>query len=573
MDFAGLVTLLVFLKEIVCVPDTETVVPTSCQSPLGLANDAISPLAGVVFTASEGVASDVRLNGPAAWTLPEITSDSYLQVTLPRPLLITGIETQGSPVEESWIVSLRMQFSKDCVTFVNYTRPYWTNTSNEVTLTRLFHNVTVARCIRVIPMQFAGVRAALRLELLGCEVESCQKHLDVTSQEPLTDASGRTGIMTRLQSESIMTSLVVSLSTPAEHDGANLRIEYSRTCSEFVPLEDDAIGRVRVQSAENPRQTIEISLLRPVRAQCLRVSISQDSVLHSVNAFGCGTSASNGPLSGCGQTRQQSGRRRKRVVGGDPIMLGDMPWLVSLQFLLWHDFTHRSGFPHLCGASLIADQWLLSAAHCFDRNVFQGLDDPANWRIALGEHDQNDVDGTEQFPEIENIFKHPNFTFSNGPIVNDIALVKLKQPVVLSDYVNPICLDTVGEFPAGSLGVVAGWGQKTADTPGTKMPFKAVVPIQDSDDCREKFESLPDGHEAKEAVRIDDSVFCAAALLGGKDACLGDSGGPFSCEKDGLWYQVGVVSLGYGCGDMAFPGIYTRIPYFSDWIQDTMDNN
>ena len=51
-----------------------------------------------------------------------LTITMLLQVTLPRPLLITGMKTQGAPVEDARIVSLRLQFSKDCITFVNHTR-------------------------------------------------------------------------------------------------------------------------------------------------------------------------------------------------------------------------------------------------------------------------------------------------------------------------------------------------------------------------------------------------------------------------------------------------------------------
>ena len=76
------------------------------------------------------------------------------------------------------------------------------------------------------------------------EIASCQTNIHDASQTPLSNADGRTGIATRLQSESIVTSLTVSLSTPEQHTGANLRIEYSRTCVVFVPLQDDAIGRV-----------------------------------------------------------------------------------------------------------------------------------------------------------------------------------------------------------------------------------------------------------------------------------------------------------------------------------------
>ncbi|ESP01376.1 hypothetical protein LOTGIDRAFT_111620, partial [Lottia gigantea] len=262
----------------------------------------------------------------------------------------------------------------------------------------------------------------------------------------------------------------------------------------------------------------------------------------------------------------------KRVVGGHPVIPGDWPWVASLHFIPWHNFTGRSGLRHLCGGSLIHPQWVITASHCLSSDVFPGLNNPDNWIVALGENDQTTDDGTEQFLEIEKIIRHP-LAQCKGPFLYDIALVKLKQPAALSDYVNVVCLDTMGDFPAGSHCTVAGWGQDTMETPGTKIPFKAILPIVNSTDCRNKYYSLPDYDEATSLVKIDNSVLCASSENGGKDACWGDSGGPFFCEKDDKWYQVGIVSIGYECGNVEFPGIYTRVSHYKDWIAQTLANN
>lgn len=52
----------------------------------------------------------------------------------------------------------------------------------------------------------------------------------------------------------------------------------------------------------------------------------------------------------------------------------------------------------------------------------------------------------------------------------------------------------------------------------------------------------------------------------GRDACDGDGGGPLVCEKEGTWYQVGIVSFGIGCGRRSIPGVYTRVSSYTDWI-------
>ncbi|XP_004443949.1 PREDICTED: putative serine protease 41, partial [Ceratotherium simum simum] len=70
--------------------------------------------------------------------------------------------------------------------------------------------------------------------------------------------------------------------------------------------------------------------------------------------------------------------------------------------------------------------------------------------------------------------------------------------------------------------------------------------------------------------RIREDMICAGAEEGGIDSCKGDSGGPLTCEKNGLWIQVGIVSGGVGCGRPNQPGIYTNVSRYFSWIQTLM---
>lgn len=91
------------------------------------------------------------------------------------------------------------------------------------------------------------------------------------------------------------------------------------------------------------------------------------------------------------------------------------------------------------------------------------------------------------------------------------------------------------------------------------------LPVQDTDTCQKAFAN------ARNAI-IDNRILCAGYLAGGKDSCKGDSGGPYiyasnySIGREKYLYQIGVVSYGFKCAEAGYPGVYTRVTAFIDWI-------
>ena len=62
-------------------------------------------------------------------------------------------------------------------------------------------------------------------------------------------------------------------------------------------------------------------------------------------------------------------------------------------------------------------------------------------------------------------------------------------------------------------------------------------------------------------------MLCAGDPRGGKDSCRGDSGGPLVASDLGYRYLAGIVSWGISCALPDYPGVYTEVSYFSDWIK------
>ncbi|CAK8684132.1 anionic trypsin-2-like [Clavelina lepadiformis] len=237
-----------------------------------------------------------------------------------------------------------------------------------------------------------------------------------------------------------------------------------------------------------------------------------------------------------------------RIVNGSDAVYGSIPWQVSLRV---------DGVSHWCGGSLISNQYVLSAAHCFDGRFGPRLS------VLLGNHQLSEDDVGQLLVEIDSYTIHPDYNRFNFD--NDYALVKLAEPVEYTDFIRPICLPNQGEeTPEGTTALTSGWGS-TAGTGSNNILQKVDVPIISPEDCAESYETYD--------FEITTNMTCAGYPLGQKDACQGDSGGPLIIERDGRHVLIGVVSWGVGCALPDTPGVYSKVSQKVDWINSFMEED
>ncbi|KAA0708338.1 Plasminogen [Triplophysa tibetana] len=257
----------------------------------------------------------------------------------------------------------------------------------------------------------------------------------------------------------------------------------------------------------------------------------------------------------CGQPAIEPKRcSGQRIVGGCISNPHSWPWQISLRI---------SGMKtHVCGGTLIHEQWVLTAAHCLDEseshNIFAiqlGFTLPI-YTIFLGIH----TESANELSKQERGFSKKIM----GPSGTDIALLKLDRPAELNDKVSLACLPEKDYMvPHGTECFTTGWG-KTKGTGGQGYLKETSIPVIENKICNSA--SFLNG-------LVKDHEICAGRREGGTDSCQGDSGGPLVCYAQNKFVLQGVTSWGQGCADAMKPGVYVRVSKFVDWIKKSIGEN
>lgn len=240
-----------------------------------------------------------------------------------------------------------------------------------------------------------------------------------------------------------------------------------------------------------------------------------------------------------------------RIVNGVDSEPGTWPWAAILGIPIG-----SSRIRVVCGGTLISNDYILTAAHCFD-----GRNDPTV--VRLGDLDISTTSEVRhQDISIGRVIKHPSF--DSTTLKNDIALVRMSSPVIFRTGLRPACLpDKYRGFPLQRLNIrptIIGWGSTGDDLPTSTTLKEAQVPLETVANCDRKYRPVNN-------INIGNTQICAG--FGSTDTCNGDSGGPMLSAEldDGKWSVIGITSFGVKCADERFPGVYTRVDQYLDWIE------
>jgi len=245
---------------------------------------------------------------------------------------------------------------------------------------------------------------------------------------------------------------------------------------------------------------------------------------------------------------------QQKVVGGVDVDIQDYPWQVAVDYG--------------CGGSIIGDSWVLTAAHCVNGGVnyiYAGNSAPY-------------ASGGESY-SVSQVIVHPNYG-SGTSYSHDFALIEINGEFNFDNAnIGKIDLITPGEVLAGSedpgvTTTITGWGTLSSGGAMASTLQMVEAPLVANDvACGAATDSNGNSGDYS-CSSLNASMVCAGDLInGGEDACQGDSGGPLAVRSvlDNRWLLIGATSWGYGCANVNYPGVWSRVSYVYDWITNTAD--
>ncbi|NWW45011.1 FA10 factor, partial [Pedionomus torquatus] len=202
-----------------------------------------------------------------------------------------------------------------------------------------------------------------------------------------------------------------------------------------------------------------------------------------------------------------------------------------------------------CGGTILNEYFILTAAHCVNRRK--------DLWVLVGMVDKDEEEPSRSIHRVEKIIAHAEY--DTKIFDNDIALLKLEEPITFSEDVVPACLPEE-DFAKDVLmnqtfGIVSGFGKRFELGRMAKRMKVLQIPYVDRDTCNLTLHNS-----------VTENMFCAGTDKNGDDVCVGDGGGPHVTQYSGTYFVTGIISWGEGCGKKGKYGVYTNLSKFLPWV-------
>uniref|UniRef100_A0A3P8TUG4 Peptidase S1 domain-containing protein n=1 Tax=Amphiprion percula TaxID=161767 RepID=A0A3P8TUG4_AMPPE len=256
------------------------------------------------------------------------------------------------------------------------------------------------------------------------------------------------------------------------------------------------------------------------------------------------------------KSTESASLRSRRMIGG--MLAPHVPWQVMVYI---GESILDGGY---AGGALISDRWVLTAG----RNLFvrKSRQDtrgkvPVVPKVYLGISQKVEADASKEVA-VEKVVLHPWFQ-NQSAWDNDLALIQLKESVVMSDEITPIPLPERGQDltnTRGGSGVIAGWGWGSLLTHAASLKY-LVLPLVNDSDCKAEYES------SDHTPAVDDNMFCTGPTMFQENVCFGDAGGALAVTdaETGDIYAAGILSYDKSCTSRKY-GVYMKISSYLPWI-------
>ncbi|CAL4078480.1 unnamed protein product [Meganyctiphanes norvegica] len=240
-------------------------------------------------------------------------------------------------------------------------------------------------------------------------------------------------------------------------------------------------------------------------------------------------------------------------------VFGEWPWQVAMRINMTDvDHAVEDEVEKFCAASLIHEEWLLTAADCVP--YIGGVPKPEAIVVSVGEVNKDMWNYTVSAEErsVDLIIVHKDYERERH--LDDIAVMHLSTPVNDTKYIMPVCLPLkhMDLNFEGETVTVTGWGTLSFNQRVSETVIAVDLPVLNNDKCDIYHKDYP----------VWEDMLCTYER--GRDSCQGDSGGPLVwLNEKGRYQLIGVTSFGTICGKAGSPGVYTRVTTYIDWIQQS----